>query len=150
MLIRQYVSFHVFFEDDHMPEMIPKPGDIFNYDATKKCTSSPRWQNVNTTNLYRSQKKLNFPINVGRNIARDAATTHFILAADIELYPSADLVQDFLRMITRNRTSSSSLHQVYVLPPFESAANLTPPAKKEQLVSIYLTIRIKSYLKCQS
>ena len=41
-------------------------------------------------------------MNVGRNIARDAAMTHFILASDIELYPNPGLVHKFLEMIARN------------------------------------------------
>lgn len=41
-------------------------------------------------------------MNVGRNIARDAAMTHFLLASDIELYPNPGLVRKFLEMIARN------------------------------------------------
>ena len=31
---------------------------------------------------------LTYPINVGRNIARESALTHFVFASDIELYPN--------------------------------------------------------------
>lgn len=46
-----------------------------------------------------------YPVNVGRNIARDAAMTHFILASDIELYPNPGLVRKFLEMIARKGDS---------------------------------------------
>lgn len=57
---------------------------------------------MSSTILYKTQKKLLYPVNVGRNIARDAAMTHFILASDIELYPNPGLVRKFLEMIARN------------------------------------------------
>ena len=37
---------------------------------------------------YRSMNNLTYPVNVGRNIARQSATSHFVFASDIELYPS--------------------------------------------------------------
>lgn len=67
------------------------------------CSLPPPYVNVSSGQLYKSQKKLLYPVNVGRNIARDAALTHFILASDIELYPVPNgLVHKFLEMIARN------------------------------------------------
>ena len=37
---------------------------------------------------YRFTNGLTYPINVGRNIARESATSHFVFASDVELYPS--------------------------------------------------------------
>lgn len=69
---------------------------------TFNCSLNPPFFNLSSTVLYKSQKKLLYPVNVGRNIARDAAMTHFILASDIELYPNPGLVRKFLEMIARN------------------------------------------------
>lgn len=66
------------------------------------CTLNPPFFNSSSTILYKTQKKLLYPVNVGRNIARDASMTHFILASDIELYPNPGLVRKFLEMIARN------------------------------------------------
>lgn len=66
------------------------------------CSVNPPFFNVSSSQLYKAQKKLLYPVNVGRNIARDAAMTHFILASDIELYPNPGLVRKFLEMIARN------------------------------------------------
>ena len=41
---------------------------------------------------YRSLNNLTYPVNVGRNIARQSATSHFVFASDIELYPSPGIV----------------------------------------------------------
>lgn len=57
---------------------------------------------ANSSALYKSKHKLLYPVNVGRNIAREAALTHFILASDVELYPSPDVIRKFLEMIARN------------------------------------------------
>jgi hypothetical protein len=45
---------------------------------------------------------LDYPVNVGRNIAREAANSYFIFPSDIELYPNPGLIPDFLDMIRRN------------------------------------------------
>jgi hypothetical protein len=37
---------------------------------------------------YRSNQKLDYPINVARNVARETAYTHYVFPADIELYPN--------------------------------------------------------------
>jgi len=49
----------------------------------------------------RAQKHLPYPINVLRNVARLAATTRYLLASDIELYPSVNIVSMFRQMLKR-------------------------------------------------
>lgn len=133
-LIKQYVTFHVFFEKEHRPSKIPKPEDVLTNEEVD-CRVAPPWQNVSVLELYKSQKNLLFPINVGRNIARDCATTHFVLAADIELYPSANVIADFLEMARKPNSLAQRERQVFVLQPFEVTAKSRPPDMKEELVS---------------
>lgn len=52
--------------------------------------------------MYKAQKKLLYPVNVGRNVARETAQTHYILPSDIELYPSPNIIEKFLAMIADN------------------------------------------------
>ncbi|GAB6020848.1 hypothetical protein CHUAL_003500 [Chamberlinius hualienensis] len=47
---------------------------------------------------YRHQHAISYPINVCRNLARKSATTYFVLASDIELYPSANVIPMFLSL----------------------------------------------------
>lgn len=86
---------------------------------------------------------LKFPINVGRNIARDGATTHFILSSDIELLPSQNIIPDFLNMIRQNsQYLRATTPGVFVLPPFEVEKNVLVPSNKKTLVS---KIQVKKY-----
>lgn len=65
-------------------------------------------------------------MNVARNVARDAALTHFILPSDIELYPSPNLVPRFLNMIARNRKplNTSTKPRVFPISIFEVDAKV--------------------------
>lgn len=75
-----------------------------------------------------------YPINVGRNIARDAALTHFILASDIELYPSPNFVSKFLEMIARNEEAMQRpALKVYPIVLFEVTKESTVPMNKTAL-----------------
>lgn len=133
-LIPVYVTFHIYFEDTHRPKYIPKPAHVF--DNMNVSCELPPWQILADTQLYRIQKNLFFPINIGRNIARNAATTHYILASDIELYPSANIISQFLDMIeSGNASLRTRTPAVFVLPPFEIKENVQPPILKRELVS---------------
>lgn len=82
------------------PCQVPKYDKVL--EPPYNCSLPAPYFNVSSSQLYKTQKKLLYPVNVGRNIARDAAMTHFILASDIELYPNPGLVHKFLEMIVRN------------------------------------------------
>lgn len=137
-LISEYVTFHVYFEAKHLPKTIPQPDKVLEDDSVN-CAGSPPWYNVSASSLYRSHKKLLYPVNVGRNIARDTALTHYILASDIELYPSPGIITDFLEMIRRQ--DPPLLHdkpKVFPLCLFEVESYAVPPTTKEELVSSIL------------
>lgn len=75
-----------------------------------------------------------YPVNVGRNIARDAAMTHFILASDIELYPNPGLAKKFLEMIARNDAPLQRKNpRVFPLSLFEVDTASQVPRDKTEL-----------------
>ena len=92
---------------------IPDP-DVF-LKASYNCSEPPPYI-VNSSSTYKQQKNLLYPINVGRNIARSSALTHFVLPSDIELYPSPDLAPKFLNMIARNEVPLSTSNKPRVFP----------------------------------
>lgn len=73
-----------------------------------------------------------YPINVGRNIAREAAATHFVLSSDIELYPNPGLIENFLATIQRNGPILQTPQPKVVLSIFRVAGKVGRlPNKKE-------------------
>ena len=134
-LVAQYTSFHLFFPVDHLPPYIPRADELSAF--TPSCTLPPPTTNNPT---YKTVHNLTYPVNIARNVARLAAATYFVLASDVELYPSLHFIPRFLTMMTNRDTSREQQQQparrVYVLPIFEVKSGLRPPATKSSLVRL--------------
>ena len=82
---------------------------------------------------------MTYPINVGRNIAREAANSYYVLASDIELYPSPGLIPAFLKMITNANEEvtlkGSNSPRVFVLSVFEIKEHIPLPNTKKELLN---------------
>jgi hypothetical protein len=132
-LVKDFVTFHLFFDNRHVPRS-KIPRDPLSLPIN--CSASPVPTFGESLMTYKKTKKLSYPVNVARNVAREMATTHYILPSDIELYPNPNLIPDFLEMI---RINDSFLQRpnpkVFVLSIFEVEANVTslPQDKKELL-----------------
>jgi len=111
----------------------PQPTDsiglpLINCDQPAPWTKPP-------AKTYKQLKGLTYPVNVLRNVARQNAATHFVLASDAELYPSPNLIRLFLDMIRRNDSILNlGRPKVFVLPIFEVYGNQTVPDSKSELV----------------
>lgn len=92
--------------------------------------------NVNPMKSYKKRPDLFYPINVGRNVARDAATTYFVLPSDIELYPSPNLVPRFLQMISKKDSTFLSQRRVFPISIYEVAETEKVPNNKKQLAKM--------------
>lgn len=115
----------------HFLLQVPKHDKVLSIPFN--CSTVPGYAN-NSAVLYKTQKKLLYPVNVGRNIARDAAMTHFILASDIELYPTPNLPKKFLEMIARNDAPLQRKNpRVFPLSLFEVDSALQVPRDKTEL-----------------
>ena len=87
--------------------------------------------------IYRElakKSRYSYPINVMRNVARLSVCTKYVMAIDIELYPSVGLVPQFLQLVEREGVTKAP--HVYVLPAFELKRGTTPPANKTQLKAL--------------
>lgn len=145
-LIKEFVSFHPFFESRFTPKMVSmnvletrirssilnKATQIYSSidDVSTDCT------NAITRTSFRAEQNLTYPINVARNIARDAALTHFIFPSDIELYPSDNLVDDFLALISKEEDIFLHLRRVYSVPVFEVKSGHQNPHTKVELLQM--------------
>lgn len=58
---------------------------------------------------YRTLKNLVYPVNVCRNVAKNAASTHYVLVSDVQLIPSDRLASQFLEMIAIPKQSGKIL-----------------------------------------
>ena len=73
-----------------------------------------------------------------RNVARLSARTKYVMAIDIELYPSVGLVSQLLQLVERQKLELGSTGpHVYALPVFELEEGTTPPNDKTQLISLF-------------
>ncbi|XP_050435016.1 beta-1,4-glucuronyltransferase 1 [Adelges cooleyi] len=134
-LVAELVTFHLYFASGHVPKSVPHADrDI---DATVNCSVPPPWSNITAGSLYKGQRKLLYPVNVGRNVARESATTHYVLPSDIELYPSPGVIEGFMEMVRRQDPPlRRPKPMVFPLPIFELASNMKLPADKKELVSM--------------
>merc|ERR1719295_796482 len=146
--VRDFATFHIFFDFDHIPEQIPNwksllrkrqncnglKGNIGTTDASLNthATASPT-----QTESYKKTKGLDYPVNVARNVARQTVSTHFVFPSDIELYPSPNLIPTFLDMIRRNGPQLQRRNpRVFVNNIFEIEANHSLPETKAELVKL--------------
>jgi len=98
-LVRQLCSIHLYFDVEHLPQVVLPPETALREPAN--CSGPPPYENVVKGNMYRSRNTLDYPVNMGRNIARRASLTHYVLASDIELYPTPGLVPDYMHFLGR-------------------------------------------------
>lgn len=111
---------------------LPNHNDLFLEPL--KCNSPPPYLNVDTYTTYKAQNDLMYPINVGRNIARLMAQTHYVFSSDIELYPSPNVIPTFLEMIARNDGPLLSPNpKVFPLSIYEIAFDQKLPVTKKHL-----------------
>ena len=133
-LVRELVSFHLFFDHKHIPKNLTKTAEkAFAKMPSVNCSVEPKFGEKIAT--FKKKKKLPYPVNVARNVAREMAPTHYVLASDIELYPNPNLIPNFLEMIRRNDSQLQRPNpKLFVLPIFEVEANVTAlPYDKTEL-----------------
>lgn len=134
-LVKELVTFHVYFSTKHVPKEVPKHNSLIA--GTFNCSLTPPYMNVTMDQMYKAQKNLLYPVNVGRNIARETAQTHFILPSDIELYPSINVIPQFLTMIAENKGPLLAKNpKVFPLHIFEVGANQLVPENKSTLLEM--------------
>lgn len=108
---------------------MPRQKDLFA--EPYNCSQIAPYSNVATDQMYKAQKSLLYPVNVGRNVARETVQTHFVLASDIELYPSSKIIPQFLEMIAENQGPLlSKKPKVFPVHLFEVSADQHVPETK--------------------
>lgn len=129
-LVRKFTTFHIFYETRYAPSRIVD----FGSEIVANCSEIPGDEGSDT---FKKANNLLYPINVGRNVAREMATTHFVLPSDIELYPNPGMIQGFLHMMAHPEPMirSSPRPKVYVVSIFEIEKDHEQPTTKADLLA---------------
>ncbi|XP_045504634.1 beta-1,4-glucuronyltransferase 1-like [Colias croceus] len=96
---------------------------------------------------FRRDHKMIYPINVGRNVARNASKTNYFIVSDIEMVPSDGLAPKFLRMVRKLMGDKKRdegcifAKTVFVVPLFEVERGEEIPHDKDTLVNMVTSNR---------
>jgi len=142
--VRNRVSFHLIYDALHGPNLnnISFPDSLVSQYKSLNCNISDDALLDNFSSTFREDHKLPYPINVARNVARLQSRTKYLLASDIELYPSLHVGSMFKDLLQREEAHQEPLinpqvPHVYHFPIFEVKAGLEPPATKNELLDMF-------------
>ncbi|XP_065158961.1 beta-1,4-glucuronyltransferase 1-like [Atheta coriaria] len=124
------VSVHYVFPAAHPP--------FIERSTHKEEFTSCEVSDASETMTYRTTKHLPYPVNLGRNVARKAASTEYVLVSDVELMPSEHLANRFSQMMRRyaNMKRLNYPSRVFVTPVFEIEKYEEIPRTKSQLLKL--------------
>jgi len=136
-LVKEFATFHLYFDLSHIPATVPFHASL----NQKRPNCLPPEGLLKNTLTYKKRHALDYPVNVARNVARVTAATHFVFPSDIELYPSPNLIPEFLAMVRHQSNENKSRWskgqpKVYVNSIFEIEANHTLPNTKTELIQL--------------
>ncbi|XP_054714163.1 LOW QUALITY PROTEIN: beta-1,4-glucuronyltransferase 1-like [Uloborus diversus] len=135
--VRLNVTWHLIYETSMGPQKLESTWDTAEMEIYAPINCSAGTEPLDLISEIRNSKKLPYPINVARNTARQLARTRYVLASDIELYPSTHIVPRFLNLITRLAAEADGkpkTRRVFTLPIFEIKKEFPAPKTKEELV----------------
>uniref|UniRef100_A0A1B0BQM1 N-acetyllactosaminide beta-1,3-N-acetylglucosaminyltransferase n=1 Tax=Glossina palpalis gambiensis TaxID=67801 RepID=A0A1B0BQM1_9MUSC len=131
--ILSFVTFNFMMHEDHIWSNIPKSEKDF-MSRTTDCMSSPF---ILYNETYRRLKKLIYPSNMARNIARQTVSTYYVLSLDINYLPSAKFIENFLKMVYK-LDLNNPFNTVYALTVFNAPMpKVVLPETKEELLEYY-------------
>lgn len=129
------VNVHFIYHSDHPPRSEINVNNVSNV-VTEESKANETGRNATSSSLpftkyndnngeicyvapdilkysYRCRKNLVYPVNVARNVARYGSKSKFTLVSDVELFPSQNLVPEFLKMIRRLKDRNKNLGDHY-------------------------------------
>ncbi|KAI1292338.1 Beta-1,4-glucuronyltransferase 1 [Halotydeus destructor] len=140
--VKSNVTWHFIFDTIYGPSLdnVTNPSSLNTKSIVNCSLNNDEILQVYKSN-FRAAHKNPYPINVVRNVARSQSRTKYVLASDIELYPSLHVVSMFKDLKAREEANlvplaKSDIPHTYVLPIFEVKAGLKPPLTKTDLVNM--------------
>ncbi|XP_053616543.1 beta-1,4-glucuronyltransferase 1-like [Plodia interpunctella] len=121
--------------------------------STLRFIDCAGWSNAVVT--YRRQHDLMYPINVGRNVARNASKTNYFIVSDIEMVPSEGLATKFLSMVNdlmgRKKREEGCVFSktIFVVPLFEVVRG-EPIPRDKQTLSAMVAVKRATYFHAKT
>ena len=144
--VRSRISWHLIYDAMFGPPLnnISFPDSLVSQYRSLKCELSDEEVLKEFPSSFRENHQLPYPINVARNVARLQSKSKYLLASDIELYPSLNIVSMFKVLIQKEESDQVPLinrkvPHVYHLPIFEVEAGLEAPQTKSELMDMFRT-----------
>uniref|UniRef100_A0A6G1SLX2 N-acetyllactosaminide beta-1,3-N-acetylglucosaminyltransferase n=1 Tax=Aceria tosichella TaxID=561515 RepID=A0A6G1SLX2_9ACAR len=156
--------------------------DTINYSSFANTDQCPKFASSNANELIRyfqsdilaknnkslisltgggAASEAETPVNVLRNVARDATKTKYVLVTNVDLYPSVHLAGNFVELVESDRLRTINSHDlgnlerfIYPLPAFEMQNSLKEggdstqqqiPRTKQDLVELISNGKIWPY-----
>ncbi|XP_018321324.1 beta-1,4-glucuronyltransferase 1-like [Agrilus planipennis] len=136
-LIREFVTFHLFFEKIFIPKKLKIPLNNADeiYEDDYDCSTVPPFKQIRHEEIFKTLNNLTYPINVARNSARLASQTYYVFASDIELIPPLNFIPKFLDLVQREQEILANIpRKIFVLPIFEVLETAKVPKSKTELL----------------
>ena len=95
--IRRNVTFHFVFPSTHLPHGGLKSSQhASNKHYVENCQTPPIFKTT-----YRRALRMNYPINVLRNVAIETSATQYVLHASLQVMPSIGVIPISLKVIAK-------------------------------------------------
>ncbi|EDW25523.1 GL26378 [Drosophila persimilis] len=148
VLMRRFVSIHLVWHQDHMPLNFRR-GSMGVTAEPLMCNKPPIYLNATQELTYWHRKKLQYPMNLMRNVARLNVLTYYVLSMDIQLLPTYDFPEKFLKFILihdvwRYADISQPYTTVFCLLTFPHVLEAPLAQNKFQLIMILRDFNIIS------
>ncbi|XP_034474546.1 beta-1,4-glucuronyltransferase 1-like [Drosophila innubila] len=138
-LMRRFLSVHLVIDSENIPENLKRFGISF-ITPPYTCARSAPFEKMRQDLTFWNKKKLTYPVNLLRNVARYNAETYYIMALDLQLVPPPNFVKKFLKFVQTyyilKSYISSPYTSVYCLPTFAHKPHAPLAQTKNQLIQV--------------
>ncbi|XP_026572268.1 beta-1,4-glucuronyltransferase 1 [Pseudonaja textilis] len=143
--LRQWLRLHLVCPANEMasfPEQEQEEGEFARLQSCGDVFAKLAQLGAGRRNYVMGVTNTSYPNNLLRNVAREAASSHWVLVVDVDMVPSKGLRKDFLAL---PKAAEEGTPWVFVVPAFEIRHTRRIPATKAELVQLYQVGEIRPF-----